>query len=105
VINSSTNIGLSGNAAPLIANSTATYTWYWYLTSAGPATEKSIGTGQNATWKVLSSAVCQGPGTQNVTVELNVADERPGIVGSVHPPLGSTGSASTNIQLVCESVD
>ena len=85
VINSSTNIGLSGNAAPLIPNSTATYSWYWYLTSAGPATETPIGTGQNATWKVLSSAVCHGPGTQNVTVELNVADERPGIVGSVHP--------------------
>jgi hypothetical protein len=94
-INSSTTIGLSGNAAPLIPNSTVNYSWYWYLTSAGAATEKPIATGQNATWKVLSSAVCQGPGTQNVTVVLKVSDLRGAVITS--------GSASTNIQLVCEN--
>jgi hypothetical protein len=107
VINSSSALGLSGNAAPLIGG-VVNYSWYWYLTSAGPAAKKLIATGPNGTWNAQASGICHGNGTWNVTIELDVVDSVPGVIGGgkgSHPPITLSGSATSNIQVVCETLN
>jgi hypothetical protein len=103
VLGSYSTIGLSGNAAPKAPNSQMSYTWYWYFNSAGSASKKQIGIGQNITWTAQSSAVCHGAGAQNITIELDALDQ----TYAALPRHGqsTSGSASVKVVLNCESLN
>jgi hypothetical protein len=101
-------IGLSGNAAPLLDNSNATYSWWWYYTAKGPATHQQIGQGQNTTWDTQKAGLCQAIGTEQVAIELDVNDSTyPGPHLPHQPPKNPvqtvSGSATANIQLMCSA--
>jgi len=99
ISNSSSPIGLSGNASPLFQNSKPSYTWWWYYTAKGPGTHKQIASGVNssATWNAQASGLCQVSTPQDVTIELDVFDVSP-------KSQTAYGSATSRITLTCQSI-
>ena len=98
--NGGSSIGLSGTAAPIQANSVASYSWRWFRTGADPSTQRTIGAGQNLIWNISGTGLCNViPSTEDVTLELDVVDD---VISN--PALTTTGSARSNIHVDCQKL-
>jgi hypothetical protein len=100
ISNSSTPIGLQGNASPLMMNSKASYTWWWYYTAKGPGTHKQIASGVSpaSTWSAQTSGLCQTSTPQDVTIELDVYDVAAKNVETAY------GSATSRFTVTCQTI-
>ena len=94
-------IALVGNAAPIQANSTASYVWSWYPTASGPLAKRIITVGgPNESWDLSRSGICSPDqaSQQDITIEAYVEE------ATLSPPYNvlSSGTAHVNIHLSCE---